>query len=406
MMTDFSVPSHIIIVGAGPVGLTLAYGLARNGVAVTVIETELSVSRQLRASTFHPPTLDMLEPWGITQELIAQGRITPTWQIRLHETGEHVTFDLSVLKDDTAHPYRLQCEQAVLSDALQARLQREASVRLWRGASVVDVGQHAGGAWVEVRPADGGPIERIEAAYVVGCDGAHSLVRKAIGSDFEGSTYPDTTMLVTTQFDFDALWPDLAGVNYIWQDDGTYSLLHLPKLWRVSLHPLAEQPLEEEAQPERIQKRLHGLFGAEHRFELQEIRPYRVHKRLASRWRKDRLFIAGDAAHLNNPKGGMGMNGGIHDAMCLCQALSAALDGAPDTVLQAYERQRLPVVRDDIIGQADRNHARMQLRSLDERRASLAQLQALIDDRDRLRKHLRQTSMLDGLDRARQLAQA
>jgi len=143
--------SHIIIVGAGPVGLTLAYGLARNGVAVTVIETELSVSRQLRASTFHPPTLDMLEPWGITQELIAQGRITPTWQIRLHETGEHVTFDLSVLKDDTAHPYRLQCEQAVLSDALQARLQREASVRLWRGASVVDVGQHAGGAWVEVR---------------------------------------------------------------------------------------------------------------------------------------------------------------------------------------------------------------------------------------------------------------
>jgi 2-polyprenyl-6-methoxyphenol hydroxylase-like FAD-dependent oxidoreductase len=405
-MTNHSAPPHIIIVGAGPVGLTLAYGLARNGIAVTVIETELSVSRQLRASTFHPPTLDMLEPWGITQDLIAHGRITPTWQIRLHETGEHVTFDLSVLKDDTAHPYRLQCEQAVLSDALQARLQREASVRLWRGASVVDVGQHASGAWVEVRPADGGPIERIEAAYVVGCDGAHSLVRKAIGSDFEGSTYPDTTLLVTTHFDFDALWPDLAGVNYIWQDDGTYSLLHLPKLWRVSLHPLAQQPLEEEAQPERIVRRLNGLFGSEHRFDLQEIRPYRVHKRLASRWRKDRLFIAGDAAHLNNPKGGMGMNGGIHDAMCLCQALSAALDGAPDAVLQAYERQRLPVVRDDIIGQADRNHARMQLRSLDERRASLAQLQNLIDDRDRLRKYLRQTSMLDGLDRARQLAQA
>lgn len=398
--------TQVIVVGAGPVGLTLAYGLARDGVAVTVVETEPAISRQLRASTFHPPTLDLLDGWGITPELIAKGRITPTWQIRLHETGEHVTFDLSVLKDDTAHPYRLQCEQAVLSEALQARLQRQASVRLWRGASVVDVGQHASGAWVEVRPAEGGPMERIEAAYVVGCDGAHSVVRKAIGSDFEGSTYPDTTLLVTTRFDFDTLWPDLAGVNYIWQDDGTYSLLHLPDLWRVSLHPLAERPLEEEAKPERILKRLNGLFGAEHRFELQEIRPYRVHKRLASRWRKDRLFIAGDAAHLNNPKGGMGMNGGIHDAMALCQVLSDALDGAPEAALDAYERQRLPVVRDDIIGQADRNHARMQLRSLDERRASLAQLQALIDDRDRLRKHLRQTSMLDGLDRARQLAQA
>lgn len=401
-----SASQHVIIVGAGPVGLTLAYALVQSGVAVTVIEVELSVSRQLRASTFHPPTLDMLDAWGITAELIAHGRITPTWQIRLHETGEHVTFDLSVLQDDTAHPYRLQCEQAVLSDALEARLQCQPSARIWRGASVVDVGQHAGGAWVEVRPAGGGPTERIEGAYVVGCDGAHSLVRKAIGSDFEGGTYPDTTLLVTTHFDFDALWSDLAGVNYIWQDEGTYSLLHLPKVWRVSLHPLADRPLEEEAQPERIVRRLQGLFGAEHRFELQEIRPYRVHKRLASRWRSGRLFIAGDAAHLNNPKGGMGMNGGIHDAICLSQALVRALNGGPEAGLDAYERQRLPVVRDDIIGQADRNHARMQLRSLAERRASLAQLQALIDDRARLRKHLRQTSMLEGLDRARQLAEA
>ena len=398
--------SQVIVVGAGPVGLTLAYGLARAGVSVTVIETEPAVSRQLRASTFHPPTLDMLDAWGVTAELIAHGRITPTWQIRLHETGEHVTFDLSVLQGDTAHPYRLQCEQAVLSDALEARLKSEPSARIRRGASVVDVGQHAGGAWVEVRPADGSPVERIEGAYVVGCDGAHSLVRKAIGSDFEGSTYPDTTLLVTTHFDFDALWPDLAGVNYIWQDEGTYSLLHLPKVWRVSLHPQADRPLEEEAQPERIARRLNGLFGAQHDFALQEIRPYWVHKRLASRWRLGHLFIAGDAAHLNNPKGGMGMNGGIHDAMALCEVLLRALEGHnSEAALDGYERQRLPVVRDDIIGQADRNHARMQLRSLDERRASLAQLQALIDDRDRLRKHLRQTSMLDGLDRARQLAQ-
>jgi len=392
----------VIVVGAGPVGLTLAYGLARAGVTVTVIESQASVSTQLRASTFHPPTLDMLEPWGITAELLAQGRITPTWQIRLHETGEHVTFDLSILKDDTAHPYRLQCEQAVLSRSLQARLLREPSARIWREAEVGDVGQSADRAWVEVRRDRS--IERIDADFVVGCDGAHSVVRKAIGSDFEGSTYPDTTLLVTTHFNFAGLWPDLAGVNYIWQDEGTYSLLHLPGLWRVSLHPLANGPLEEEVRAERIVARLQSLFGAEHRFELQEIRPYRVHKRLASRWRAGRLFIAGDAAHLNNPKGGMGMNGGIHDAICLSQNLIEHFNGAAQTVLDKYERQRLPVVRDDIIGQADRNHARMQLRSLDERRAFLAQLQALIADRDRLYRHLRQTSMLDGLERARQLA--
>jgi 3-(3-hydroxy-phenyl)propionate hydroxylase len=128
---------------------------------------------------------------------------------------------------------------------------------------------------------------------------------------------------------------------------------------------------------------------------------------MASRWRLGRLFIAGDAAHLNNPKGGMGMNGGIHDAVALCEVLLRALQGHnSEPALDVYERQRLPVVRDDIIGQSDRNHARMQLRSLDERRAQLAQLQSLIDNRDRLREHLRQTSMLTGLDRARQLAQA
>jgi 3-(3-hydroxy-phenyl)propionate hydroxylase len=271
---------------------------------------------------------------------------------------------------------------------------------------VVDVGQNERSAWVDVRSGDGLASDRIEAAYVIGCDGAHSLVRKAIGSSFEGSTYPDTTLLVTTHFDFAGLWSDLAGVNYVWQDEGTYSLLHLPHLWRVSLHPLAERPLEQEAQPQRITARLHALFGAHHPFELQEIRPYRVHKRLASRWRAGRLFIAGDAAHLNNPKGGMGMNGGIHDAMCLIEVLQRALDSkSGEAGLQSYERQRLPVVREDIIGQADRNHARMQLRSLQERREALAQLQALIDDRDRLYRHLRQTSMLDGLDRARQLAQ-
>lgn len=392
----------VIVVGAGPVGLTLAYGLARAGVGVTVIESQASVSTQLRASTFHPPTLDMLEPWGITSELLARGRITPTWQIRLHETGEHVTFDLSTLKDDTAHPYRLQCEQAVLSRALEARLRQESSARIWRQANVSDVGQSADSAWVDVH--NEGAIERLSANFVVGCDGAHSVVRRAIGSNFEGSTYPDTTLLVTTHFDFSALWPDLAGVNYVWQDEGTYSLLHLPEIWRVSLH--RPGPLEEEAQPERIVTRLQGLFGAAHHFELQEIRPYRVHQRLASRWRAGRLFIAGDAAHLNNPKGGMGMNGGIHDALCLCDVMVRHLNGAPLSVLESYEQQRLPVVRDDIIGQADRNHARMQLRSLTERRASLAQLQALIEDRDRLYRHLRQTSMLDGLERARQLARA
>jgi len=394
--------SNVLIVGAGPVGLALAHGLGLAGVDVTVIEREPEVSRQLRASTFHPPTLDMLDAWGVTAELLAHGRITPCWQIRLHETGEHVSFDLSVLADETAHPYRLQCEQAVLSLALERRLQALPRVRLLRGVSVAAVGQEPGGAWVELE----GQAERLRGAYVVGCDGAHSLVRKAIGASFDGSTYPDTTLLATTLFAFDAMWPDLAGVNYVWQDSGTYSLLHLPGVWRVSLHPVSDAPLEVEAEPARIRERLQALFPGQGPFDLLEIRPYRVHKRLASRWRDRRLLIAGDAAHLNNPKGGMGMNGGLHDALCLCEHLVRVLDGAPEATLDGYERQRLPVVRDDIIAQADRNHSRMQIRGLAERREALARLQALADDPARCRTYLRQTSMLEGLDKARALAAA
>ena len=407
---------HIVVVGAGPVGLALTYGLASAGVQVTLVERDPAVSRQLRASTFHPPTLDMLDAWGITDELLRHGRITPRWQIRLHETGEHVSFDLSVLGDETAHPYRLQCEQSVLSEALEARLRQMSGVRILRGRTVRAVGQDAGGAWVEVTAAGeaGGAAtsdapaspdaERIEAAYVVGCDGAHSLVRKTIGAEFEGTIYPDVTLLATTGFDFGSMWEDLDGVNYIWQESGTYSLLHLPSIWRVSLHPTSDAPLEIEADPARIEARLRELFPGHGPFPLVEIRPYRVHKRLATRWRDRRLLIAGDAAHLNNPKGGMGMNGGIHDAMCLCEHLVRALDGAPPQDLDGYERQRLPVIRDDIIGQADRTHARMQIRDLAERRAALARLQAVIDDPDRCRAYLRQTSMLEGLDKARALA--
>ena len=348
---------HIIIMGAGPVGLTLAHQAALQGVNVTVLESEAQVSRQLRASTFHPPTLDLLAPSGITQVLIDKGRITPSLQIRLHEGGEHVTFDLSVLRDDTGHPYRLQCEQLVLSEELERRLLTLPQVTMLRGVTVESVGQVLNRAWVTLA----GSGERLECDYLVGCDGAHSIVRKAIGASFEGSVYPDINLLVTTPFDFDGLLPDLAGVNYIWQDSGNYSLLHLPNLWRISLHPTSGQPLEAEAQPKRIQRRLQELFPDAGPFDLAEIRPYRVHKRLASRWRLNRLLIAGDAAHLNNPKGGMGMNGGIHDAFCLADLLVQRLNGAPDAVLDGYERQRLPVVRDDIIGQADKNHSRMQL---------------------------------------------
>jgi len=113
--------TDVLISGGGPVGLCLALLLAEQQIDVTVIEQEAAIVRDLRASTFHPPTLDMLEQLGVTPRLIAQGLPCPSWQIRLHPGGERAVFDLSVLKDDTRHPYRLQCEQWKLSEALLGR---------------------------------------------------------------------------------------------------------------------------------------------------------------------------------------------------------------------------------------------------------------------------------------------
>ena len=233
----------MLIVGAGPVGLVLAWRLIEAGVDVKVFEAEAEVPDQLRASTFHPPTLDMFDESGIAAHLIANGRITPTWQIRMHASGERAEFDLSVLKSDTNHPYRLQCHQSVLSRALFERL--PAGVVQFN-RTVVAAGQDDDGVWIKTDD------DTIRGQLLVGCDGSRSIVRKMIGADFTGGTYPDNTILVTTNLPFDDYLEGLSGVNYIWKDDGTYSLLRLPDVWRISLHPKPDQTPQQALTTEAI----------------------------------------------------------------------------------------------------------------------------------------------------------
>ena len=205
---------QVIVVGAGPVGLMLAWLLTRQGIAVQTFEASQKIADQLRASTFHPPTLDMLRVDGLTDVLHHHGRVTPTWQIRLHETHEQVTFDLGVLSGDTDHPYRLQCHQRVLSQALASRLSAAGAPTRF-SSPVLSVGQNERYAWVQL--ASG---QRLEADYVIGADGAKSVVRAAIGAIFEGEAYPETTILATSRFPFEQVLPDLAGVNYVWKEGG------------------------------------------------------------------------------------------------------------------------------------------------------------------------------------------
>lgn len=383
--------SPILIVGGGPVGLSLAWRLTQAGLPVRLFEAEPEIVDQLRASTFHPPTLDMFDASGITAEIIAKGQITPTWQIRMLATGEKAEFDLGVLAADTAHPYRLQCRQAELSRAIFKRLPADV---VQFNARVEAVSQNADHVTATVNGAE------VRGSVLVGCDGARSIVREAVGAEFEGSTYPENTILVTTHFRFEDHIEGLSGVNYIWKPGGTFSLLRLPDLWRISLHPGPGQSVEDATTDASIRAQVRAVIPGAPDIDIVEKRVYRVHRRVATRYRKGRMFLAGDAAHLNSPKGGMGMNGGIHDAWSLADKLIAVRHGADPALLDRYERQRRSVARDDIVAQADSNRARMNTTDESERRAQLDHLRRIAADPQQARAFLRKSSMIEGLARA------
>jgi 3-(3-hydroxy-phenyl)propionate hydroxylase len=397
---------RIAIIGAGPVGLVLALRLATVGVPSLVLEAEGDISEDLRASTFHPPTLDMLGELGLADALIAQGLVTPTWQRRGPVAGARAVFDLSVLKDDTAHPYRLQAEQWKLSRLLLAKLRAEQAgmVEIRFGCPVETVAQDADGVTLA-----GPGLDPVRVPYAIGCDGARSVVRRAMGLDFPGDTYPETTILATTEFDFAQVFEGLSNVNYIWTQhpafSGTFSLLRVPGKWRASLYPAPGETVEDALRPETIERKLQAIHPRAVRYDVPDLRPYRIHQRIVETYRIGRLILAGDAAHLNSPSGGMGMNGGIHDAMELAATLAPVWRGeAEAALLDRYTRRRRPIAANEIIAQADRNRARMRETDPARRAAMLADLQGVAADPVAARQHLLRSSMIAGLRAAQAVA--
>jgi 2-polyprenyl-6-methoxyphenol hydroxylase-like FAD-dependent oxidoreductase len=394
----------VVIAGAGPVGLSAALALADAGVTVQVLEALPGITEDLRASTFHPPTLDMLAPYGVTAHLLAQGLVCPHWQVRMHPGGERAIFDLSVLADDTEHPYRLQCEQYKLSRILLERLAAYPNANVLFNTAVKSVSQHADGVDVAVDGPDG--AGSLRGAFLIGADGARSVVRGAVGAKFEGETYPETTILATTKFAFEEALEGLSHVSYCWREGaGNFSLLKVPGRWRVSIYPPEGLDTEAALADDQVEAALQAIVPKSTPYEVLEKRAYRVHQRIASSYGAGRIWLAGDAAHLNSPAGGMGMNGGIHDALNLAEKLVCVFrrqtgSATEAEVLTRYERQRKPVAQEQIIKQAAVNRARMRERDPAKRLEALRALQAITEDPVRLRKHLLASSMIDGLHQA------
>jgi 3-(3-hydroxy-phenyl)propionate hydroxylase len=390
---------RIIIVGAGPVGLVSALRLAALGVPSLVLDKSQDIPRDLRATTFHPPTLDFIDELGVLEEIQPLGVVTPSWQVLHLQTGQRAVFDMSCIADCTRHPYRLQCEQYKLVRSLFERASGAKMIELRLGAEVTSVEQDERRVYTTVK-SKAGQEERFSAPYLIGADGARSIVRQSIGLELEGETYPSLTILVTTNFPFEEHLPHLLGANYIWGPIDSFSMFRLREEWRCTFYPRPGQDEDIALTDDAIHERLRGIVPGPHAFEIRERRGYRIHQRIVPRYRVGRIVLAGDAAHLNAPTGGMGMNGGIHDAVNLTDKIPRILGGETQELLDAYTDERRPVALQDIIQQAHQNRTRMQQTDVEKQLKSLAELQAITQDPIRLRQFVLKASMIEGLRRS------
>jgi 3-(3-hydroxy-phenyl)propionate hydroxylase len=392
------VEERVFIAGAGPVGLAAAANLARHGVPVTVFEAGEDLSQESRASTFHPPTLDMLDEFGVAEPLMAQGLVAPKFQYRTRD-GVVAEFDFSTIADATRHPFRLQCEQHKLTRVLHDRLCRMPDFfRIEFGRRVESVEQDD--AAVHLTLARNGASERRSGRWLIGADGARSDVRRALGVEFPGFTWPERFLVVSTPFDFRAVLPHLASVSYVADPVRWHFLLEIPGLWRV-MFPLTEAISDETALSRAFADSLMaGVVPGLANYDIAHTTLYKVHQRVAQSFRIGRAFLAGDAAHVNNPLGGMGMNGGIHDAMNLATRLAGVWNGAAAAAeLDRYERQRRLVTLEYIEKQSIENKRNLECLNPD----FAAELRRTAADPRRSYDYLIRVSMIASLRRAAQL---
>ena len=388
----------VLVAGAGPVGCIVALYLAQKGIPVVLLDGASELPEDLRASTFHPPTLDQLDELGLTDRLIPQGLVVHDFQFRERRTGEVAAFDLSRLAGETNHPYRLQCEQYKLTREVITMLAEYPHAQFRTGARVGGYRETDGG--VEALFFDGETEGRLSGSFLIGCDGASSQIRQASGTLFEGLTYPERFLVVSTKFPFERHFANLSWVNYVSDPEEWCVMLKTRELWRVQF------PISRDAEPrvllsdEFIEDRLQHLLPKGGPYEIQHRTLYKVHQRVAETYRVGRrVLLAGDSAHVNNPLGGMGMNGGIHDAINLGEKLCAIIfEGKDlDQQLDGYSKQRRQICIDFIQRRTRENKAMMETDDAVLRADRQRKYMEIAADPEREKAYLMESSMIDCL---------
>jgi 3-(3-hydroxy-phenyl)propionate hydroxylase len=393
VVTTLTTPLPILIIGAGPVGLSLALALARQGLPVELFEALPALSPEIRASTFHPPTLEMFAGWGVVDNILAQGQMVDRllyWERQSRELIAEFHYDH--IAADTPFPFRLQCPQAVLTRTLKPLVEALPAAHIHMNHRLVGFQTHSNGVEAELETANGRIT--VQGAYLCGADGAGSTVRKGLEIGFEGMTYEDRFLLIGTDLDLHPYFPAVGPVNYLYDPDEWVIILHLADVVRVVFRLRPEEVEEEAVAETAVRQRINNFIGQPVDFTIKSSTVYRVHQRVADTFHQGPVLLLGDAAHINNPAGGMGMNSGIHDAYHLAQALTAVYRQGTDDPLHTYNHSRRQTALAGIRAYSDKNYADLSARDEAYRRRRNAQLRAAAADPVQARAYLLRASMM------------
>jgi 3-(3-hydroxy-phenyl)propionate hydroxylase len=395
---------RVLIAGGGPVGLLCAWLLGRRGVPVRLFDENPGPRDDPRAATTHPSTLDLLSEDGLAEDMARVGLVAPIFQFWDRPSDQLVAqFDHAVLANDTRYPYVVQCEQFKTAKLLLQRLKKFPNVEVMFRHEVVEVTQTAQSVRVKVRGPEG--ISSHTGGDLIGADGGRSVVRKQCDIPFEGFTWPERFIVLTTPYDFEAnrgyCYRSYFADPGAWCNCFKVSADGPPGLWRTVFPTDTTQTEEELTSDASAQALLQKFFPASRPYEVVHRNLYVTHQRVAATFRKGRVLLAGDAAHVNNPIGGMGLNGGIQDAVNLSDKLARIiLDGAPAALLDTYDRQRRTVAVEFVQEQSIENKKRLEARDPEVRKRNLDELRAIAADSARARQFLLRTSMIASQRRA------
>lgn len=399
--------NRVLVVGCGPVGAIMALALARKGIPVTLLEAEAEPVEDQRAATVHPPTVEMLADLGLKDDAFSDeasgGLQSPIFHYRDRGSGDLIAaFDVSVLNGEVPYPFVLQWEQYKLVRAALCHLKTMDHATVRFSCRVTGLEQYADHVTLTVTN-ESGESEKLGGAYVIGTDGAWSVVRQLAEIEFEGFTWPERFIKIGTTFDYLSTERGYCTRNYFSDPTEWLNLFKVKGnggagIWRGIFPVPTDEPPEAAMSVEGIQRRLQGLFPKTGDYYIAYHALYDVHQRVAATFNKGRVLLAGDSAHVNNPIGGMGMNGGIHDAVNLADKLSDIwFHGADANILDRYSRQRRKAQVDFVQAQSIQNKKSLEEKDPEIRKKNLDNLRRMSEDLALHKQFLFRSSLFDSL---------